>query len=165
MVGDLVVAAPVVVLGPGVELPVGDGEVCPWGFLTKMGPESRSQTRSVGQWWKWRRARLAPARRRMVGGAAFGGEVVDEDVDVFDAGEVADDFGVDPGDGLEFAGPVLGVVGPGDPGGGVWGPLGGHAVVLMGGCLRHIPLSVAGFCCRLFAADERTERYFSLKTR
>ena len=27
MVGDLVVAVPVVVLGPGVELPVGDGEV------------------------------------------------------------------------------------------------------------------------------------------
>ena len=61
----------------------------------------------------------------------LGGEVVDEDVDVFDAGEVADDFGVDPGDGLEFSGPVLGVVGPGDPGGGVGGPLGGHAVVLV----------------------------------
>ena len=36
----------------------------PCGFLTKMGPESRSQTRSVCHWWKWRRARLAPARRR-----------------------------------------------------------------------------------------------------
>ncbi len=93
-----------------------------------MGPESRSQTRSVGQWWKWTRARLAPPRREDGGGAAFGGEVVDEDVDVFDAGEVADDLGVDPGDGLEFAGPVFGVVGPGDPGGGVGGPLGGHAV-------------------------------------
>ena len=45
---------------------------------------------------------MAPPRRRMAGGAALGGEVVDEDVDVFDAGEVADDFGVDPGDGLEF---------------------------------------------------------------
>ena len=38
----------------------------PSGFLTKMGPESRSQTRSVSQWWKWRRARLAPARRSML---------------------------------------------------------------------------------------------------
>jgi len=27
VLGDLVVAAPVVVLGPGVELPVGDGEI------------------------------------------------------------------------------------------------------------------------------------------
>lgn len=50
-------------------------------------------------------------------------------MDVFATGEVADDFGVDPGDGLEFSGPVLGVVGPGDPGGGVEGPLGWHAVV------------------------------------
>jgi hypothetical protein len=96
--------------------------------LTKMGPESRSQTRSVGQWWKWRRARFAPPRLQDGGGAALGGEVVDQDVDVFDAGEMADDLGVDPGDGLELAGPVVGVVGPGDPGGGVRGPLGGHAV-------------------------------------
>ena len=71
---------------------------------------------------------MAPARQEDAGGAAFGGVVVDEDVDVFDAGEVADDFGVDPGDGLEFSGPVFGVVGPGDPGGGVGSPLGGHAV-------------------------------------
>jgi hypothetical protein len=33
---------------------------------------------------------------------------------------------------LEFAGPVVGVVGPGDPGGGVRGPLGGHAVGFVG---------------------------------
>ena len=65
----------------------------------------------------------------VAGGAVFGVGVVDEDVDVFDLGEVADDFGVDPGNGLEFSGPVLGVVGPGDPGGGVGSPLGGHAVV------------------------------------
>ncbi len=64
----------------------------------------------------------------VAGGAVLGVVVVDEDVDVFDLGEVADDFGVDPGDGLEFSGPVLGVVGPGDPGGGVGSPLGGHAV-------------------------------------
>ena len=68
VVRDLVVAAPVVVLGPGVELPVGDGEVVAFlrSLLTKIGPESRSQTRSVGQWWKWVRARLAPPRRRML---------------------------------------------------------------------------------------------------
>ena len=67
--------------------------------------------------------------------------VVDEDVDVFAAGEVADDLGVDPGDGLEFSGPVFGVVGPGDPGGGVGLPLGGHAVVLGAG------VSVIVLCC------------------
>ncbi len=96
-----------------------------------MGPESRGQTRSVGQWWKCTRARLAPARLEDAGGALLGGVVVDEDVDVFDAGEMADDFGVDPGDGLEFSRPVIGVVRPGDPGGGVRRPLGGHAVALV----------------------------------
>lgn len=65
------------------------------------------------------------------GGALLGGEVVDEDVHVLDLREVADDLAVDPGDGLELAGPVLGVMGPGDPGGGVRGPLGGHAVVVL----------------------------------
>jgi hypothetical protein len=58
----------------------------------------------------------------------FGILVVDEDVDVFDLGEVADDLGVDPGDGLEFSGPILGVVGPADPGSGVRRPFGGHAI-------------------------------------
>jgi hypothetical protein len=65
----------------------------------------------------------------VTGGTVFGGHIVDEDVDGFGLGEVANDFGVDPGDGLEFSGPVFGVVGPSDPGGGVRGPLGWHAVV------------------------------------
>jgi len=59
--------------------------------------------------------------------AAFGGEIVDEDVDVFYGGEMADNLCVDPGDGLELAGPVFWIMGPGDPCGGVGFPLGGHA--------------------------------------
>ena len=42
-------------------------------------------------------------------------------------GQVAHDLGVDPGDGAELPGPVLAVVGPGQPGGRVGLPLGGHA--------------------------------------
>ena len=61
------------------------------------------------------------------GGAALGGEIVDQDVDVLDGGEMANDFGVDPGDGLKLAGPVFRIVRPGDPCGGVRLPLGGHA--------------------------------------
>ena len=66
---------------------------------------------------------------------------------IFDLGEVADDFGVDPGDGLEFSGPVLGVVGPRDPGGGVRGPLGGHTVVgrHVVGAAQWYPLPVKKF--------------------
>ena len=65
-------------------------------------------------------------------GAFFGGFVVDEDVDILNLGKVANDFGVDPGNGLKFSRPVFGVMGPGDPGGGVRSPLGGHAVGFVG---------------------------------
>jgi hypothetical protein len=138
--GDEVVVEVVGILGPGIELPVGDG-----GFALRIldedgagvaepdavrAPVVEVQAGEVGM--------LAEEH---VGCTLFGGEIVDEDVDVFDLREVADDFRVDPGDGLEFVGPVLGVVGPGDPGGGVRGPLGGHAVVLAVRC-RHHCLSV-----------------------
>jgi hypothetical protein len=85
----------------------------------------------------------------MADGAVFGVGIVDEDVDGFDLGEVANDFGVDPGDGLEFSGPVLGVVRPGDPGRGVGGPLGGHAVVgrLVVGAAQWYPLPVR-YCAK-----------------
>lgn len=75
------------------------------------------------------------------GGAPLGREIVDEDVDVFAAGEMAGDLGVDPGNGLKFSRPVFGVMRPGDPGGGVGSPLGGHAVVLVAWC-RHFGVPV-----------------------
>jgi len=78
-------------------------------------------------------------------GSALGVGVVDEDVDVFDAGEVTDDLSIDPGDGLELAGPVFRVMGPGDPGGSVRSPFGGHAVVHLGvGCGAHLVLLLLG---------------------
>ena len=128
VLGDLVVAAPVVVLGPGVELPVGDGEVA--GGVFDEDGAGVAEPDAVGlPVVEVEAGEVGSGAAEVAGGAVFGVGVVDEDVDVFDLGEVADDLGVDPGDGLEFSGPVLGVVGPGDPGGGVGGPLGGHAVV------------------------------------
>ena len=47
---DLVVEVPVGILGPGVEAPVGDGDLALAALRTKIGPESRVQTRSVGHW-------------------------------------------------------------------------------------------------------------------
>ena len=129
MVRDLVVAAPVVILGPGVELPVGDGEVSSsCGGLDEDGAGVAEPDAVGGPVMEVGAGEVGATAAEDAGGAALGGEVVDEDVDVFDAGEMADDLGVDPGDGLEFSGPVFGVVGPGDPGGGVGRPLGGHAV-------------------------------------
>ena len=128
VLGDLVVAAPVVVLGPGVELPVGDGEVACWIF-----DEDRAgvaEPDAVGlPLVEVEAGEIGSGAAEMADGAVFGVGIVDEDVDGFDLGEVANDFGVDPGDGLEFSGPVFGVVRPGDPGGGVRSPFGGHAVV------------------------------------
>ena len=136
VLGDEVVVAPVFVLGPGVELPVGDGDVALgvadkyWAGVAEPdavgAPAVEVQVGEVGA--------LAAEH---VDGALFGGLVVDEDVDVFDLGEVADDLAVDPGDGGEFVGPVVWVVGPRDPGGGVGRPLGGHAVVELVRCLHH----------------------------
>ena len=52
-----------------------------------------------------------------------------------DAAQVPDDLGVDPGDRRELAGPVVAVVGPGDPGRLVRLPFGGHPVAERGGGL------------------------------
>ena len=58
----------------------------------------------------------------------FGLSVLDQDVDPLARHQQADDFGIDPRDGLELAGPIFTVVRPGKPGGLVRLPLGGHAV-------------------------------------
>ena len=54
------------------------------------------------------------------------GAIFDEEMDAFDAREVADDFGESPGDRGKFAGPVGEFVGPAEPGGVVGFPFGGH---------------------------------------
>jgi hypothetical protein len=140
VLGDLVVAAPVVVLGPGVELPVGDGEVA-CGVFDEDGA-GVAEPDAIGlPLVKVEAGEVGSGSAEVADGAIFGVGIVDQDVDGFDLGEVADDFGVDPGDGLEFSGPVFGVVGPRDPGGGVGGPLGRHAVVgwLVVGAAQWVP--------------------------
>jgi hypothetical protein len=61
--------------------------------------------------------------------AGFFFRVLNDEVDVFVCGEETDDFRVEPGDGLEFAGPVFRVVRPREPGGLMGGPFGGEAVM------------------------------------
>ena len=135
VVGDEVVAAPVVVLGPGVELPVGDGKFA-GGVFYEDGAGVAEPDAVSGPAVEVGAGHVGSGALEVVSGTLLGGLVVDEDVDVFAAGEVADDFGVDPGDGLKFSGPILSVVRPRDPGGGVEGPLGGHAVIEVARCVR-----------------------------
>jgi hypothetical protein len=50
-------------------------------------------------------------------GSVFLSLVGDEDAHPLASVQVADDFRVDPGNGRELTGPVLALMGPGDPGG------------------------------------------------
>ena len=138
-----VVVAPVAVLGPAVEAPVGDGQVVaavsfvvvpPEGDLLFGGhalhedrpgipqpdaictPVVKMKARHVGP--------LPPQHPRY---ALFDDEIVHEDVYLLNAGKPTNDLAIHPGDGLELAWPVQRVMRPGDPGGSVGSPFGGHA--------------------------------------
>jgi hypothetical protein len=125
VVRNFVVKMPVRVLGPGVELPVGDGEVVLLIFNKDRAGVAKPDTVG-GPVVEVEAGEVGSAAAEDASGAALCGRVVDQDVDVFDAGEIADDLCIDPWDGLKLAGPVVRIVGPGDPGGGVMLPLGGH---------------------------------------
>ena len=141
VLGNLVVATPVVVFGPGVELPVGDGDFA-GGFFYKDWAGVAEPDPIRGPLMKVEAGEVSSGALEQTGSAALGGEVVDEDVHIFDSRQVADDLAIDPGNGLKFSGPVFGVMGPGDPGGGVGSPLGGHAVILVAWC-RHFGVHLA----------------------
>jgi hypothetical protein len=58
--------------------------------------------------------------------ALFRFGVADQNAHTLHAGQLADDFRVDPRNGRELSGPVAAIVRPGNPGGFVRLPLGGH---------------------------------------
>ena len=130
--GDEVVIEVVRILCPCIELPVGEGY--PAAGLAEEDGAGVTEPDAVGApVVEVEPGEVCALLSEHPGRTALGGEVVDQDVDVFGAGEVTDDLAVYPGDGLEFAGPVLRVVRPCDPGGGVGGPLGRHAIALLTG--------------------------------
>jgi hypothetical protein len=61
-------------------------------------------------------------------GLFFGGAVIHDQFYALVPSQIANDFCVDPGDGVELAGPISMVVGPSQPGCGVGFPFGGHVV-------------------------------------
>ena len=63
----------------------------------------------------------------------FLGSMADENADDFTRRNVPHHFAIDPGNGREFARPVTGVVRPGEPGGFMRFPFGGHPVTQVGG--------------------------------
>src|SRR5262249_38598698 len=69
----------------------------------------------------------------------FGNRRVHKNANPLRLGEVKNDVGVHPDDRLELAGPVVALVRPGDPGGVVRFPFGGHVETASGGSgyVRH----------------------------
>lgn len=131
--GEFVVFVPVRVFGPGVEAPVGEGDFA-CGIADEDGAGVAGPDAVSGPEMEGYLVEVGVSALENGGCAELGFFVVDGDVDVLAGGEEADDFSVKPWDGLEFAGPVFRVVGPGEPGGGVGFPLGGHAVAELLGC-------------------------------
>ena len=105
-------------------------------FLTKIGPKSRVQPRLVGTMKKSTAARFAPLFSGCGGALASLVAVLHQDAHALDAREMAHDVGIDPGNRREFAGPVGALVRPGEPGGFVRLPFGGHAVALSAGSVQ-----------------------------
>jgi hypothetical protein len=120
-----VVAGPVVVLGPAVEVEF-DGGAGGVGAVDEEGAEVAGPTAVGGGVDEG--DTVVPGAGLTEEGAGLGAKVAgDENADEFVAGEDADDFAVEVGDGFEFTWPVGGFVGPGEPGGSVGFPFGGEA--------------------------------------
>src|SRR5580698_7315481 len=173
MLGNLIVTMPIVILGPGIELPIGDGEVAFWVFDEDWTGVSKPDA-VCGPLVKVQASHIGSGATEQASDASLGIRVVYEDVHIFHLREMADNLAIDPRNGLKLAGPVLGVVRPGDPSGGVRSPFSRHAIVELAWCLQHSPFSVLGFCCSQFEdclADaeiwigQTTHLYFSLKTK
>src|SRR5438552_1343178 len=137
-----VVALPVGVLRPAVELPVGVGDLAVVAAYEERAEVARP--RAVGRHAEELDAtRVDAGAREDAPGAPLGRRVADEDAHALARDQVAYDRGVDPGDGGELPRPVAPLVGPGEPGGRMRLPLRWHAVAERGR-RRHRDPSRAG---------------------
>ena len=128
VLGDEVVVAVIVVLGPGVKLPVRQGDGAS-GVAEEDGAGIAEPDAIGAPAVEVQACKVSASASEHLGGATLGECVVYEDVDVFLARKVSHDFAVDPGNRLKFIGPIFGVVRPGDPGGGVGRPFSGHTEI------------------------------------
>src|ERR1700728_567627 len=124
---------PIGILGPGVEMPVGEGYSrfrvsdedgtrvsCPHAIR---GQVMKTDAREIGP------GAFENACRKLLCFGAF-----HENMDLLSCGEKPDDFGIDPWNGLKLSRPILMVMGPCQPGGLVRLPLGGHAIAELTRC-------------------------------
>src|SRR5712692_9445890 len=123
---DGIIVRPVVVFGPAVELPVGDGQFTlpvanEYGAIVpRPNPVGGINEKLDG-------VKLRTGLLKNTPGAVFLIVVVNQNTNALDPCELAYDVGVNPRDRCESARPILVIVWPGDPGGLMRFPLGGHA--------------------------------------
>ena len=131
----------VVVLRPAVELPVEQRDAVLDGPGAVVDQERRAGVAEPdavgGRLDELDPPEVHPHLVQALGGSDLHLPPLDHDVDPLDPAQVPDDLGVDPGHRRELAGPVVAVVGPGDPGRLVRLPLGGHPISELGGRLGH----------------------------
>ena len=124
--GHGVVLLPVVVLGPSVEAPIGDGD-----FVPRILDEQRAVVAGPdavgGAADELDGVQIGAGLGQLAAGVLFERFVLHQDADALDSRQLAHDLAIHPGDGRELAGPVVAIVRPGEDGGLVRLPLRGHA--------------------------------------
>lgn len=125
--GEFVIEKTICVFGPGGEAPIGEGDFA-FGIGDEDGAGVASPDAIGGPVMEAELGKIDAVAGKDFFGFGFGGGIVDDDFNALAFGDEANDLSVDPRDGLEFSGPVFGVVRPGEPCGIMRSPLGRHAV-------------------------------------
>ena len=130
------ILAPIIVLGPGVEMKMNNGR---FGALAREGAfdEERAGIAGPAAIRRMQHKLNVPQIHADVlentAGVGLVFLVPDDETNLFAGGNFPDHLAIDPRDDLEFAGPVAGVVGPAEPRGFMGFPFGGHGVPEVGG--------------------------------
>ena len=123
---DAVVVAPIVVFRPAIKEPIGDGDLA-----LLVANEDRAviaRPASIrGPAEELDRAHVHSAFGENAPGAFFERGVFDQNADALHARQPPHDIAIDPRNGREFSRPIGSLVRPGEPGGFVRLPFGGHA--------------------------------------
>ncbi len=137
VLGDAVVALPVWVFGPRVELPIGQRSLAIWFFDKDRSRVSQPDAVSCPV-VKVQPRQVRAGSQQDAPRPPLRGGIIDQDIDFLHLRQMANNFRIDPGYWLKLAGPVLRVVGPGDPGGKMRLPLGRHAIAKAARRLRRL---------------------------
>ena len=141
--GHAAVPVPIVVLGPGIKMEIDDGRsgpgastLAPRGRLADKNRAAIAHPTPVGRMDDELDLFQVGSRPSQVTvDDLLVGSALDQDSNRLAGGESADDFSINPANGIELVGPIGRIVGPAEPSGLMGLPLGGHGVAQFGGGL------------------------------